>query len=494
MNLREPLRLTLFGKILLLVIGCSVVPMLCAATFWLLTHNDMHWSAMVGVLLLSMSVLVVAYALARQLTRPIRALTSGVQRIAQGDFSPIEISETHDELQDLSHAFNRMTEDLRRFGEVRVDELVMEKAKTEGIIYSSADGVLLTDPLGHVQLINPKAQEVLELPDGSRDGLSGRPIWSFVKDDRMAVALRESVENTSAHGSREVNLSEEGVRRYYLISVSRINPPEGSDIKVWVVIVLRNITAEKELDQLKDDFLQSLTHDLRSPMTAVRGYLQVLAEEMAGPINAEQKKMLHIMENASTKLLHIVSNLLDTAKMSAGKLRLTLAESNLRQMVPNTVEIFHTEAAKKKITLTLDMPDQMPTIKVDPTMMERVLINLIGNAIKFTPEGGFVTVKFTDLSDRIQGQVTDTGIGFPSEFMSRVFKKFEQVSGTRGGTGLGLAICKFIVDAHYGEINVRSKAGEGTTFTFTVPKGLEQNEKGEVFRVRSPLPPPAAAA
>ena len=345
----------------------------------------------------------------------------------------------------------------------------------------------------HVQLINPKAQEVLGLTDDNRESLSGRPVWSFVKEDRMAVALRESVEATAPHAIREVNLSEEGIRRYYMVSVSRITPPEGSGSNVWVVLVLRNITAEKELDQLKDDFLQSLTHDLRSPMTAVRGYLQVLAEEMAGPVNAEQKKMLHIMENASTKLLHIVSNLLDTAKMSAGKLRLTLAECNLRQMVPNTVEIFHTEAAKKKITLTLDMPEQLSNIKLDPTMIERVLINLIGRSIKFTPEGGFVTVKFIELADRIQGQVSDTGVGFSSEFMSRIFKKFEQVSGTRGGTGLGLAICKFIVDAHFGEINVRSKGGEGTTFTFTIPKGLEQNEKGEVFRIRAPSSAPAAA-
>src|SRR5258708_29775831 len=120
-----------------------------------------------------------------------------------------------------------------------------------------------------------------------------------------------------------------------MVSTSRITPPEASGSGVWVVIVLRNITAEKELDQLKDDFLQSLTHDLRSPMTAVRGYLQVLGEEMAGPLNDEQKKMIRIMENASTKLLHIVSNLLDSAKMSAGKLKLNVAECNLRQILPN---------------------------------------------------------------------------------------------------------------------------------------------------------------
>src|SRR5205814_4274625 len=205
--------------------------------------------------------------------------------------------------------------------------------------------------------------------------------WRFVAIDRLASAVRDCVEGDTPKSSREINLSAEGVRCYYSISVSLVNAPEGTGTSYWIVIVLRNITAEKELDQLKDDFLQSLTHDLRSPMTAVRGYLQVLSEEMAGPINAEQKKMLHIMENASTKLLHIVSNLLDTAKMSAGKLRLTLAECNLRQLIPNTVEIFHTEAAKKKITLTLDMPEEISQLKADPTMVERVLINLIGNAI-----------------------------------------------------------------------------------------------------------------
>src|SRR4029077_3556287 len=279
-----------------------------------------------------LSTLMAAYALARHLTRPIRALMGGVEHITRGDLSPVPLPGSQDELQELSIAFNKMVDDLRRFGEVRVDELVAEKAKTEGIIYSSEDGVVLTDQHGHVQLINPKAREVLELTEDSRDALSGRPIWSFVKNDRLAVALRESVEITTPHASREINLSAEGVRRYYTVSVSRITPPESSASNVWVVIVLRNITAEKELDQLKDDFLQSLTHDLRSPMTAVRGYMQVLSEEMAGPLNAEQKKMLHIMENASTKLLHIVSNLLDTAKMSAGKLRLTLAECNLRQV------------------------------------------------------------------------------------------------------------------------------------------------------------------
>src|SRR5882762_5903004 len=491
MILTRPLRTSILAKTAVFIALFSLVPLFCITLLFALINREFLWQGIGILFIFTVVVLGVAYGFAQHLTRPIRALMKGVERIAQGDFSTVVDIQTHDELQDLASAFNAMSEDLSHYREVRVDEVVAEKTKTEGIIYASEDGIIMTDENGHVQLINPKAKTLLELEE-DKEALTGRPIWSFVKLDKLAIAIRESVEGDSPKTKREVNLSAEGIRRYYLISTSLINAPEGSGTNYWFVMQIRNITAEKELDQLKDDFLQSLTHDLRSPMTAVRGYMQVLSEEMAGPLNAEQKKMLHIMENASTKLLHIVSNLLDSAKMSAGKLRLTLADCNLRQMIPNTVEIFHTEASKKKITLTLDMPETLSTIKLDPTMIERVLINLIGNAIKFTPEGGFVTVKFAELTDRIQGQVIDTGAGFPSEFMGRIFKKFEQVSGTRGGTGLGLAICKYIVDMHFGEINVRTKAGEGTTFTLTIPKGLEQNEKGEVFRIRSSSTTPAA--
>lgn len=483
MNLTQPLRTSIYVKTAVFMALFSLIPLYLLSLAFILLHHEFIWTA-IGILAgLTVVLLSVAFAFARHLTRPIKALMQGAERIAKGDFSTFVDVETHDELQDLTTAFNAMSEDLKHYSDVRVDEVLAEQAKTEGIISTSEDGIILTDDNGHVQLINPKALSLLELEEG-KEGLSGRPIWSFVKHDKLAIAIRESVEGDSPKAKREVNLSAESVRRYYLISSAIINAPEGSGTNYWFMIQIRNITAEKELDQLKDDFLQSLTHDLRSPMTAVRGYLQVLGEEMAGPLNDEQKKMIHIMENASTKLLHIVSNLLDSAKMSAGKLKLNISECNLRQILPNTVEIFHTEAAKKKITLTLDMPDNMRVVKLDPHLLERVIINLIGNAIKFTPDGGFITIKVLDLADRVQVQVTDTGNGMPAEFLNKIFKKFEQASGTRGGTGLGLSICKFVVDAHYGEISVRSKQGEGTTFTFSIPRGLEQNERGEVFRIR----------
>lgn len=484
-------RLSLFTKLVILCLVSSIMPLMFTGGLLIALHQEQLWWGMAGLLGIASFSLIAAIALARHISRPILALIHGADRIAKGDFSTLVEVHTHDELQDLARAFNRMEEDMRRYSDLRVDEVVAEKAKIEGIVYSSEDGIILTDQEGHVQLINAKALGILGLGEESRDLLGGRPVWGFVKDDRLGVAIRESVEGDRPKTSRVIDLSQETIRRFYSLSVSLVNAPDGGDTSYWIVLALRNITAEKELEQLKDDFLQSLTHDLRSPMTAIRGYLQVLSEEMAGPVTAEQKKMLHIMENASTKLLHIISNLLDSAKISAGKLRLTLAEIDLRQLVPPTVEILHTEAAKKHITLTLDMPEDVTALKLDPHLIERVIVNFISNAIKFTPDGGFVTIKFTELKDRIQGQIIDTGPGIPPEYMDRLFKRFEQVKGTRGGTGLGLSNCKTIVEAHHGEVSVRSKVGEGSTFTFWIPKGLEQNERGEIFRV---WPPQQAAA
>ncbi len=486
-------RMTINAKLLLLCGISSLLPVAFMTSLVFRFYEEHFWFSLLGLMAVTTLSLGCAFLLARHIAKPLGALMHGVQRIGKGDFSTLVDIHTHDELQDLAGAFNRMCEDMRRYSEVRVDEVVTEKAKIEGVIYSSEDGIILTDPEGQVQLINPKALSILGLEEENKEALAGRPIWGFVKDDRLGVSLRESIEGDRPKSARMIDLSQETIRRFYGLSVTLVNAPEGSETAYWIVLSLRNITAEKELEALKDDFLQSLTHDLRSPMTAIRGYLQVLGEEMAGPITPEQKKMIHIMENASTKLLHIISNLLDSAKISAGKLKLALAEVDMRQVVPPTVEILHTEAAKKHITLTLDMPEEVAAMKLDPSLIERVIVNLISNAIKFTPDSGFVTVKFVELKDRIQCQVIDTGPGIPPEFMDRMFKRFEQVRGTRGGTGLGLANCKNIVEAHHGEISVRSKVGEGSTFTFWIPKGLEQNEKGDIFRIWPPTQQQAAA-
>ncbi|HVO32707.1 MAG TPA: HAMP domain-containing protein, partial [Elusimicrobiota bacterium] len=193
-DLRQRLRLTLFAKLVILITFSSILPLVFAVSLVVWLKHRLLWMALIGLASITAITVIAALEFARHLTRPIRALMRGAERVAQGDFSTFVHVSTHDELHDLTLAFNKMCEDMRRYSEVRVDELVAEKAKTEGIIYSSEDGILLTDQDGHIQLINPKARTMLELAEDNRDILAGRPIWSFIRDDRMAVAVRESVE------------------------------------------------------------------------------------------------------------------------------------------------------------------------------------------------------------------------------------------------------------------------------------------------------------
>src|SRR5579872_5330696 len=196
------MRLSLFTKLVVLITAFSVIPLLCAIGIFIWKDPSALWQGILAMVSISSFTLTGAFIFARHLTRPMRALMRSAERIAQGDFSTIVQVNTRDELQDVANAFNRMSEDMRRFSEVRVDEIVAEKAKTEGIIYSSEDGIVLTDQEGHVQLINPKAKSILELAEETREVFSGRPIWSFVKDDRLAVALRETIEGDTPKQSR----------------------------------------------------------------------------------------------------------------------------------------------------------------------------------------------------------------------------------------------------------------------------------------------------
>ena len=215
MNLKRPVRTSILAKTAVFIALFSLVPLFVITLLFTLINREFFWVGTGTLFAFTVVVLGVAFGFAQHLTRPIRALMQGVQRISQGDFSTFVAVRTHDELQDLANAFNGMSEDLKRYREVRVDEVLAEKTKTEGIVFASEDGIILTDENGHVQLMNPKAKALLELEE-DKEALTGRPIWSFVKQDRLAIAIRESVEGDSPKTKREVNLSAEGIRRYYL--------------------------------------------------------------------------------------------------------------------------------------------------------------------------------------------------------------------------------------------------------------------------------------
>ncbi|MCB4791817.1 MAG: HAMP domain-containing protein [Elusimicrobia bacterium] len=425
--------------------------------------------------------LVIASALvffiARDFTKPLVSLTKAAQFIAEKNFNVHVSVHTRDELQDLAETFNNMTMELRRYDEMQVDKVITEKTKTESVVHSISDGLLLIDQEGRLQLVNRKAEELLGLPAG--ENWQNKAVWNLVKNPLIKDVLFEVVNMAKRKEPKQVSLSSDALTKCYEISAEDVVTREKNE-KLGVLILIRDITLEKELEKMKDDFLHSITHDLRNPVTSIRGFLKFLIDGVGGEVNEKQKKMLDTMNRATQRLIGLIDDILDIAKLEAGRMHLNLEKTDIYSVAQKMIEFLEPHAVRKSIKLSVNAPEGLEPVLADSRLLERVFGNLIGNALKFTPDNGQITVNITDEKDHILVVVTDTGEGIPPEYTSKIFDKFQQVAGQRrGGTGLGLTICKHIVEAHNGTIWAESKIGEGSKFCFTISKTLKPEENQE---------------
>ncbi len=232
----------------------------------------------------------------------------------------------------------------------------------------------------------------------------------------------------------------------------------------------------RELDRLRSQFLSIATHELRTPLTIIMGYSSMLSESLESRATAEEKDLLSESVTACQRLIRMVNSMLDMTQIESGKLRMDFTDTDLASLINNVVGMFQAEAAKKNIHLGLEIPARMPRLLLDGDRIEQVVINLIGNALKFTDAGGRVDIalRYSGESETVQVAVSDTGVGIAAADLDLIFDEFAQLQknashGNREGTGLGLAIVKRIVEAHFGAITVDSEVGRGSTFTFTLP-------------------------
>ncbi|OGS17737.1 MAG: hypothetical protein A3J83_01965, partial [Elusimicrobia bacterium RIFOXYA2_FULL_40_6] len=424
----------------------------------------------IGSIILSAGI---AFLIARNLTRPVLELIKSANRIANHDFSTTVNLKTNDELNDLITTFNVMTGELRRYEEMQVDKLVAEKTKTDAVIFSIADGIIMTDYDGKILLANHQARNMFNV---SQENLEGQVLWDYLTDRKIADTFTEIIrEYKESEGTiyKEMDLSSDDVSRYFKTTTEPVTTVKGE--KLGIVTVVRDVTLEKEIERMKDDFMHSITHDLRNPMTSIRGFLKFLMDGIGGPLTDQQKKMIDTMDRASLRLMGLINDILDLAKLESGRMDLQLTDTNLFEISNRVIELLQPQIAKKVLNVGIELVNTSvsPVLKADPMLIERVINNLVGNAIKFTPENGKITVKIVDYSDKIEVRVADTGEGIPPEYLDRIFDKFQQVAGQKkGGTGLGLTICKYIMNSHKGKIWVESKMKEGSTFIFSLPKNL----------------------
>ncbi|MBU1853419.1 MAG: GAF domain-containing sensor histidine kinase [Candidatus Omnitrophica bacterium] len=230
----------------------------------------------------------------------------------------------------------------------------------------------------------------------------------------------------------------------------------------------------KRLNKVKSDFVSAVSHELRTPLTSIKGYASILMTGKLGEVSAAQKERLEKIDKHSNNLVHLINNLLDIARIESGMVQMDIKEISIKEMLDSIIDVITPQIKEKGISLKVTSKIKIDKIKADPTQLERVFLNLLSNAAKFTPEKGKVTIYIEEKDDFVKFVVEDTGIGIPDKDIEKVFEEFFRADNASDqqvkGTGLGLSLVKKIIEAHKGKIYAESKLGKGTKFSFTIPR------------------------
>ncbi len=355
-------------------------------------------------------------------------------------------------------------------------QVSIEKKQTESIVKSVAEGLVLVNNKGEVILMNPAAEKLFGV---KKEDKIGKPILQGLRDEQLVSLVKES-----SSGEKEIVLTSNSAdtKRILRSSGAIIEDEDGNT--VGMVSVLSDVTKQKELDQMKADFVSSVSHELRTPIVAMGKSLDVMMDPAAGTLSENQKQFLNIARRNMERLDNLINDLLDLSKLEAKKMNMNFQVSSLEEAINETCDTLNTWANTKGIEIKKIIQKDLPKFTFDYQRVIQVLTNLIGNAIKFTPSDGRVTIdaRFLNQKKMVEVSITDTGMGIAKDDIPKLFSKFQQVGkknlSDTSGTGLGLAIAKEIVQLHNGEIWVESEKGKGAKFTFVLPATNNQNNTG----------------
>jgi len=342
-----------------------------------------------------------------------------------------------------------------------LERLEEERARLKTTFGGMTEGVLLTDARGDILHLNPAFQEMFSL-EGKIEGRSALEILASVPSDN---AIREVIRSGKSV-EREI-LFDRPKRRVFQVHFS----PMHHDGKLFgVVSVFHDLTEIRRLEEVRRDFVANLSHELKTPLTAIRGFSETLLEDSTPE---ETRKYLEVIFRHATDLSQLMENLLNLSQIESGKEEIRSEQISLKTFVDRLLERFKVQAELKKIHLSNETHES-DALHADPPKLNQILSNLLDNAIKYTPPGGKIWIRARSLDRAFQMEVTDTGPGIPPEERSRVFERFYRIDKARsretGGAGLGLAIVKHLVELHGGRITVESGSGQGSRFLISLPR------------------------
>lgn len=412
--------------------------------------------------------LVFAVVLAQRIVGPLRELTEATARIAGGDLEATARADSRDEVGALAAAFNSMAERIRLLRQSDRGRLAAAQRTTAAAIDSLYDPVIITDAAGAVETLNPAAEELF----GPEETTVGRPVAEIARDSRIPVAIAEALASERPVAGEDtaavLPLDVAGAERAYRLRTTPMRDEQGR--LLGAVTLLEDITHLREIDRLKSEFIATASHELRTPLTSVQMGVHLLLEQAAGAITPKQQEVLQACREDCERLERLMRDLLDLSRIEAGKHQPQLLPVRVADLVAEALELLRPQLEAKGLVCTRAVPEGLPLVLADRAQVERVVTNLVGNAIRHTDRGGHIQVGAARQPRYVTVSVRDTGRGIPAEYLPHIFEKFVRVpDAPSGDAGLGLAISKRIVEAHGGKIVVQSEVGRGTTFTFSLP-------------------------
>lgn len=394
----------------------------------------------------------------RRATLVLQSVTEGARRLAQGDLEYRVQAQGSKDIQRLAQAFNSMADVLRDL----VQGLSGERNKLSAVLATMADGVVVVDAGGTVLLLNQAATDLLGL---TARQVEGRRLAELTRD----YALHQLINRCLASGQRQHGEVELLRPRRVLGTVATSLQESGAP---GVLLTLHDLTRDRQVEASQREFVSNVSHELRNPLASVQALVETLEDGAMGEPKVAADFLGRIHRDVD-RMTRLVNDLLELSRLESGQLPLELRSLDLVHLVQETAGRFQERAAAQGVTLEIRLPDGLPRVMGDPERLGQVLVNLLDNALKFTPAQGTVTVSASaQEAGLVAVQVNDTGHGIAREHLPHIFERFYKAERSRheGGTGLGLAIVSQIVEAHGGQVRVESQEGAGSTLIFTVPR------------------------
>ncbi|NJD60225.1 MAG: PAS domain-containing sensor histidine kinase [Anaerolineales bacterium] len=410
----------------------------------------------VVTVLVTIVAVLMAMVIAGRITRPVVELTRTAWQIAASTQTEQTIQGDNDEISQLAHAFHSMSVQLSK----QINDLTSERATLNAVMEKMTDGVLIVDSQGAVQLINPAAMRMFSI---TPESVIGKPLIEVVRHHQPVEMWQQcQVEGKAQRLDFEIG------RRLSLQGIATSLSPA---LPGATLLLFQDLTRQRQTETIRRDFVSNVSHELRTPLAALKALTETLQTgALDDPLAA--RRFLEQIETEVDALSLMVNELLELSRIESGRVPLIIIPTHPKEIITPAVDRLRLQAERQGLSLSIECADDIPQVMADATRIQQVLVNLLHNAIKFTPSGGEVKVRVLEHEHEIYFTVEDNGIGIAGDDIPRIFERFYKVDRSRAtsGTGLGLAIARHLVEAHGGRIWVESQLGKGSVFYFTIPK------------------------